>query len=343
MEKKTAQEQIEGYQKNQAAQNDVLSGIIQNSTQTAKPAASTSTAETGEKTLTPMEQYLKNSPIYGKKSKLLEENYNTQKNSINQNKQAALSSASAAHQKMLKYLPEYNAAMGLYGNGASETAYLEADARYRNQQAEIGRNYDSQLAQAESAYNQNQMDLYTEAQAAWEKEQEKKKLEEKEAQQNSFDLAKNTIENWTGDADGLNQYLEGLKGKVSDEMYTVLTNSVTGMTSAIEEEKKLKDEEEKYALDDVGSITTTKKPKSYKDGKNFTIELGDDTYDLQVGESITNSDVSQAAEKAKVVEGQVFRYKGKWYIKGDSGIHKVSGRTLDATDYGKLADVQPVN
>lgn len=259
-----------------------------------------------------MDEYLKNSPIYGKKSELLETNYNTQKNSINQNKQAALSSASAAHQKMLKYLPEYNAAMGLYGNGASETAYLEADARYRNQQAEIGRDYDGRLAQLDMTHNQNKMDLYTEAQAAWEKEQE---------QAHSFGYE--AIANWSGTAEELKNYYEGLKGKMSDTQYADLTNLYNDKIG----EKKQAEEDAKIVKDDLGDKKiTNSKPSAYTRGKNFEITLGDTDYKVQIGAETGDSKVKLAMTNSKVGDGEVFVYGGKVYIRSGETAYEVEDR-----------------
>ena len=317
------------WNEKQAAHGDIigkLSGTQQNSTQTAKPVTSASTTQTETAELTPMEQYLKNSPIYSKKSELLEANYNTQKNSINQNKQAALGSAAAAHQKMLKYLPEYNAAMGLYGNGASETAYLEADARYRTQQADITRDYDNQLAQAESAYNQNKMDLYTEAAAKMESDQ-----------QAAHDLGYETIDGWSGTADELKAYYEGLKGKVSDEQYADITNLYNDKISELNESETA---EEEYAVDSRGNgITVEESPTSFDKGKNFKLSYNGTSYNVEVGGKTDDDGVKKAMENANIADGNVFAYDGHLYIRDGDSVYRVKDRFWKAgKDYSDLRD-----
>lgn len=296
-----------------------------------------------------LQNYLDNNEIYKNKKNLLKsnydqnnasllQNYNAQSQSLAQSKKDSQQAAAIAHQKLLKYLPEYNASMGLYGNGASESALLDANARYRSTQGQIAASYNTQKAQLDADhsarqasllqnYNQDQMDLYSEAAAAHKSDQE-----------NTYNMAMNTINSWTGTADDLHTYMYGedgkggLKSKLTDDQFKSLEQAYNTALEVVSEDENNQKEIEEYQPQDIssaGDISVTA-PTGYSRGKNFTVTVGNETYNVQVGAEISSGAAKNAAINGNVGDGEIFVYGNEVYIKNGDSVYRVEDRFWDA-------------
>lgn len=267
-----------------------------------------------------------NNELYKTKENILRKNYQSEAKTIDRQKKDQLQAAAISHQRLLKYLPEYNASIGLHGNGASETALLDANARYRSEQGQIAAAYDAQKAAAQQKYNQNLLDLYTQAEAKYEQEQEKLKQEQTE----NYNLALDAITNWSAkDAAGLTAYYEGMKGKMSDTAYNSLLNTYKNKL----EEAEAGDATAAIVVDDIqdGLVTVTgvKQPNAdgkVHDGDNIQVSDGDKNYSLELGGAIISGNAWQAAQNSQVSDGQIFMYEGKIYYKQGNTVREVRKR-----------------
>lgn len=263
-----------------------------------------------------LSNYIQNNDLYREKDNFLKENYQKQMASAEKNKEDRLQSLAIAQQKLLKYLPEYNAAMGLRGSGSSETALLDANARYRSAQGQVFSDYQAQKSEADRAYRQNTLDLYAEAQAG---------------QQNEYETAQNTVTNWTGTSAALEEYVTGLKGKLTDAQYQSLLNQYhTAQETVTEDEKN-----QSYQVTDLTgkNITISGVDDDDKKGNNFQVSVGGNTYKVQLGEKNGDRGVSQAAANGNVQAGSVFLYDGNlYYYKSNGDIFRVEKRFLQSSD-----------
>lgn len=102
---------------------------------------------------------------------LLKENYNAAVNAYGTSAEQRKQAEAIRNTRLMKYLPEYQASMGLYGNGVSESALLEANARYRSNigaidaeaargKAEALNAYTTGVASAENAYRSDLLSFY---------------------------------------------------------------------------------------------------------------------------------------------------------------------------------------
>ena len=268
-----------------------------------------------------LKNYIQNNEYYKSKGDLLLENYKTQEDSLDRAKKEQQQSATISHQKLLKYLPEYNASMGLYGSGASETAVLDANARYRSQQGQIAANYNTQKAQAQENYNQNMLNLYSEAKA----EQDK-----------NYDTAYATVSGWTGSASELEQYKNGLAEKLSEDQYQDVLNQYRTKHEELTE----KETNQQYQITDIsahGVITPSGVNKDFTEGDNFKLKVGERNYKVELGGAVSDQGVTQAAINSGVVDGSVFVYNGQMYYMNGSTIHRVRNRANFATgEYDEL-------
>ena len=262
--------------------------------------------------------YIQNTGTYKAKNELLLNNYKSQVAGIERNKRAQQDAAAISYQKLMKYLPEYNASMGLRGSGAASGAALEANARYRSQQGQIAADYDAQKASAEQAHNQNMLNLYTEAQAA-----------QKAEQADAYTLAQDTIKNWSGSSDELKAYYDGLKGTFTDDQEESLTQAYNSMYEGVLEQEK----NEAYKVDALGGKTLSGTlPDSFDKGKNFEITYDNQSFKVEVGGKATNSEAEKAAENAGIANGGLFKYKNQIYIKTADGIYAVKHRWSQGAD-----------
>ena len=256
-----------------------------------------------------LQKYINNSDVYSQKQKMLLENYNTQNTRIAQNKRAQQDAAAINYQKLLKYLPQYNASMGLRGSRASEGALLDAQARYRSQQGQIAATYDAQSEDAAQAYNQNLLNLYAEADAA-----------QKQEQADTYGLAYDAISSWEGSSEDLSKYYDKIKNKLSEEQ--LLNLNVTyqeKLTAAQNREKNDAIQADDGWKDMIqnGNVTVTP-PKSYKEGKNFSALIDGVTFDVQVGQQVSNAGAQLAADNGGYEAGDLMLYNGVLYLVGEN-------------------------
>ena len=263
--------------------------------------------------------YTKTNPTYKAKQALLLDQYKNQTAQIEQNKKDQQQAAAISQQKLLKYLPEYNAAMGLKGSGASETALLDANARYRSQQGQIAATYDAQQAEAKQNYNNSMLNLYTEAQA-----------EEKAEQESAYQLASDTIQNWSGTKEELTNYVEReLKGKMSDDQYNSILNQYKDQYEIVAEDQEA---QANQVMDLGDNDLGIKYLSNGDDGENFRIiakdEDGNDKeYKVQLGATVSRKDVRQAANNGNVGANEVFGFEGElYYMDSNGNIRRVEHR-----------------
>ena len=272
---------------------------------------------------------------YSKKKTLLDQQHAQSKSALEMQKNQEQQAAAISYQKLMKYLPEYQKSMGLKGNGMSETALLDAAARYRSEQGRIASEYSSRQDDVDSQYRQNLLDLYSQAEA-----------QEKQERQDRYNKAKDAIQSWQGSSEELTDYVMSLSGQVDDDDYAILKDIYTGMNEAIIQAKidedKAKAEEEKYQLTDISSFDLEKSgvDKDSTRGDNFTLNIGDAKYDVQLGGEINaDSDAIKAATKAGVADGQVFMYDGDLYYMNGGKVHSIEKRFTHDTnnnDYKRL-------
>ena len=163
---------------------------------------------------------------HSKKKTLLDQQHAQSKSALEMQKNQEQQAAAINYQKLMKYLPEYQKSMGLKGNGMSETALLDAAARYRSEQGRIASEYASRQDNVDSQYRQNLLDLYSQAE-----EQEKQDREDR------YNKAKDAIQSWQGSSEELTKYVESLSGQMDDDDYEILKDMYSGMYKSIIEEE----------------------------------------------------------------------------------------------------------
>lgn len=274
-----------------------------------------------------LKNYVKNNEYYKYKGNLLLQNYKTQEDTLERAKKEQQQAATISHQKLLKYLPEYNASMGLYGGGASETAVLDANARYRSQQGQIAANYNLQKAQAQENYNQNMLNLYSEAAAE---------------QDENYDTAYATVSGWTGSAAELEQYMNSLAEKLSEDQYQDVLNQYRTKHEELTE-KETKQQHQIADWNDV-NISTSGVNKNFTTGDNFKIHVNGSPFKVELGEPVSMNSVIAAAENAAVKDGSVFGYNGQLYYKNGDIIYSIRNRKMDDGAYNEYSQaVRAIN
>lgn len=91
----------------------------------------------------------------------LRNQYNVASKALQQEKQTSLETADILNQRLMKYLPIYNKAMGLGGGGATETAAIQAQANYMNTVSGINRDIGNREQQLLDAYRTGQLNLWS--------------------------------------------------------------------------------------------------------------------------------------------------------------------------------------
>src|SRR5690554_2245799 len=89
----------------------------------------------------------------------LESQYKTGVQSLQQERQTSRETADILSQKLMKYHPTYNKAIGLGGSGMSETAALQAQSDYANRVSGITQNVGQREQQLLDAYQTGKLDL----------------------------------------------------------------------------------------------------------------------------------------------------------------------------------------
>lgn len=253
------------------------------------------------------------------KSNMLLSSYKKNVDEIDKNAQTQKNEASASYQRLLKYLPEYNASMGITG-GVAESAMLRAGSDHASRVAQIESDAATQKNAARRDYEQNVLNSYSE----------------------NYALASDMINNWNGSSVELDDYVKGLQGNVSDEQYNSLLNMYKNSRETVvtDETETAKKDTLKNISADYGVVI--KGLTVLNDGNNFKMKLGDDTYKVQLGALQPSDSKSELYDmSAKYEDGTAFVYDGQVYFKGEEGIYKVEKRTGKQTgnnDYTRLLD-----
>ena len=268
-----------------------------------------------------LDQYMDPNSGYGKQKTLMDQQRAVANRILEVQKKQEQQAAAIQHQKLLKYLPEYQKSMGLKGNGMSETALLDDNASYRSEQRRINSEYSARQDAVNEQYRQNLLDLYTRAEA-----------EKKQDRENLYNKAKDAITSWQGSSEELTKYVEGLSGQLDDNDYAILKDVYRGINNGIvaeENAKKLEEAKNAIKVDDLGDKTLSNTvPKEYAKGRNFKVIFNNHNYNVQVGDKVSNADLQTAAKNSGVAEGAVFVYKGNIYLQGTDGIYSITKRGL---------------
>ena len=255
------------------------------------------------------------------KNNVLLDSYKTTVDEIDKNAQRQRSSASASYQRLLKYLPDYNAAMGITG-GAAESTLLQANSDHASRVAAIEADAASQRNAAKLDYNNKVLDSYTE----------------------NYNLAKDTISNWNGSSAELDEYIKGLDGQMSGEQYNNLLNLYKNQKEVVVEDEENQAKAEATYVGESRTVNGLK--DEFEAGENFHVNLGTTTYNVEVaGENTTSESATilQAAIDAGIGDKEVFYYGGKVYLKAEGKIYDVRDRVHKSknglaglTDYLKI-------
>lgn len=160
----------------------------------------------------------------------LSNQYNVASKALQQEKQTSLETADILNQRLMKYLPIYNKAMGLGGGGATETAAIQAQANYMNTVSGINRDIGNREQQLLDAYRTGQLNLWSDTAdremdilsryADIEREQQQqKRLEEQQQMQLLASLQAN-VERGAIDKISLDEYLNA--GAIEENDYNRL-------------------------------------------------------------------------------------------------------------------------
>lgn len=160
----------------------------------------------------------------------LRNQYNVASKALQQEKQTSLETADILNQRLMKYLPIYNKAMGLGGGGATETAAIQAQANYMNTVSGINRDIGNREQQLLDAYRTGQLNLWSDTAdremdilsryADIEREQQQqKRLEEQQKMQLLASLQAN-IQRGAIDKISLDEYLNA--GAIEENDYNRL-------------------------------------------------------------------------------------------------------------------------
>lgn len=253
------------------------------------------------------------------KNNVLLDSYKTTVDEIDKNAQRQRSSASASYQRLLKYLPDYNAAMGITG-GAAESTLLQANSDHASRVAAIEADAASQRNAAKLDYNNKVLDSYTE----------------------NYNLAKDTISNWNGSSAELDEYIKGLDGQMSGEQYNNLLNAYKNQREVVVEDEKEQAEAEKLTPISDKNYTISGVNKNISKGDNFTVKIGTNKYTVQWGGTLGKATAAYDAG-TNVADGDIYLYDGKLYYKESDGtIYEVERKWLQrenksgVNDYDKL-------
>ena len=281
-----------------------------------------------------LDQYMDPNSGYGKQKTLMDQQRAVANRNLEVQKKQEQQAAAIQHQKLLKYLPEYQKSMGLKGNGMSETALLDANASYRSEQRRINSEYSARQDAVNEQYRQNLLDLYTRAEA-----------EKKQDRENLYNKAKDAITSWQGSSEELTKYVDSLAGQLDDNDYAILKDVYTGVNKAIIQANNDKEKEDAILAiqtDDLGDNELSNSiPDKYSNGTNFEITLNGQKYKVQIDKQVSDKNAKIAAANSGVAEGDVFVYDGTLYLKGkDGAIYSIERRFWDSgttNDYYNLA------
>lgn len=238
------------------------------------------------------------------KKNMLLENYKDTTKLIDDNAKAQKRTANSNYEKLLKYLPEYNASRGITGGGA-ESTLLRAQSNHSSQLGKIDSEANLQKVAAKKEYNDDLKNYYSE----------------------NYGLAMDTVNNWSASAKDLENYVYGMRDSVSEEQYQSLLNAYDGVKHGVADRDKQKAYTDK--LDDLSDLDITFKGinKNFTRGDNFKVTVNGIQKEVQLGEAVqSNSGAYYAAVQKGINDGNMFMYDGDLYYMNGDTVHRVEAK-----------------
>lgn len=225
----------------------------------------------------------------------IDQSYRAQQAQLDTAKKNAQQSAAVSYELLKKYLPIQNQMNGLSGLGVSESALIEANNNYVAQQGQIEQTHAADSAALLENY----------------------RAEQTAAQDTAYNEAYAMITNGTYHTfEELDNYLEGVKDKVSDEQWAqleYLSNYVKNDTATQEMV-----EEYKNASTPDHSVRTgvyfnrDKNGGGIDNGEVIRLKAGNKEYKVKVGAEVTEYAVLDEARKYGV--NTAFIYRNTMYV-----------------------------
>ena len=241
---------------------------------------------------------------------------------MKQQKSAAREAASISHQKLLKYLPQQTAG---YSVGMTETAKIAANNSLQRQLAEADAAFDGSMADlnhyvaAEKDAAADKLYERERAEEQWNFQQDQWNYQKEQdtaakqaaAQDFAFNSAVSAIEGMEFDTvDALQNYVTGLKGKVSEDQYKILENKMNYYqegVAEIEADAKLAEADKASLLRYGYKVDAT--DDLAEDGENVEVKINGKWVETESGGVVPTGhmhDRLMAVLDGKPVDGEVF-------------------------------------
>ncbi len=272
-----------------------------------------------------LKNYIASDEYLREKANAVSDSYKKSTDELERQRQTATQEAKITRAKLEKYTPMVLKGQGLSGNvGLTESAYTDIGNNYLNTKNKIEQNYADQKNAARSEYNSRMLEIYSEA-------GQKRKTEQDE----SYNVMFNTMENWNGSSDGLKNYIESNKDKISAEQYDNIYRQYESNISEIDDSYKAS--QKMY----IGESRKVDELSDYKEGENFIVNLEKNKYKVEVGGEYDGEDkdvICQMATNANVGDGEVFYYNNSVYLKNGNKLYNVQDRKAGSGERQRLVD-----
>ena len=284
--------------------------VVKNRNNTVKTATNEIDNYKTEPTTVPTSEGPKHDPLsqyYG--TDAISGSYRGQQSALEASKNASLQNAYISNEILKKYLPQQNKVNGLYGLGVSESAAIDAQNKYISNVGAI----EQQHAENTAALLEN----YRQA-----RQQEQDRIEQQQNQ--SYQEAMAMLESGAyTDAENIDNYLNTVKGTVSDAQYANLVQLANYYKSeaANEDSNELVAGTSKdVTFNNNGVIGAS----NFQEGDNFSVKLGDRILRVESRGEVTDEEKVNAAKD--IGNNQVFAMGGKIYYKVNGKIYLIGGR-----------------
>ncbi len=159
--------------------------------------------------------YIASDPTLSARMNSINSNYASDVKKLDADRQRTRTSAHTAHERLLKYIPEILASRGLAGNVAiSESSLIDANNKYNNALNNSDLIYNEGKETADKNRDANLATLYSDA--------DTKRTTDRNTR---YTTAENTIKNWSGTQEELDEFILGLSDDDWGEgMYDSLIN-----------------------------------------------------------------------------------------------------------------------
>ena len=220
---------------------------------------------------------------YYEQQNIAKNQFNFSNNEIEHQRSKALQQNDIARQKAMKYLPEYQRMQGMGRLGTSESALIATKNNFNNNRNTINADADSKLADLLDKYQVNMNAYDTSYLSDADSIRNKYELaKEKESEEifNAFmdrldsnKLEFNTSEELESDYNKIKDKLDGSKRSIIESKIDYYKNNleIKESDAAYQEQKKLKEQEEKNKSKESTAIINGEKPINYN-GKNYIID-----------------------------------------------------------------------